>query len=141
MFKIFNLKNIKFLILIFGLVANLFFSWGNFCSAVPTEGPGTLLQNVQKESGYAEATEFSLSEIIGFIIYTILGLLGVIFLGLVVFAGYLWLTAGGDSKKVEEAQKYLKNGIIGLIIILAAAGITQFVLVNVLAIFYLSQPA
>ncbi|MBI5732117.1 MAG: hypothetical protein HY982_02030 [Candidatus Magasanikbacteria bacterium] len=57
-----------------------------------------------------------------------MGLLGVIFLALIVYAGFLWLTAGGDETKVKDAQKYMKNAVIGLIIVLASLGITAFIL-------------
>ncbi|MBI5732116.1 MAG: hypothetical protein HY982_02025, partial [Candidatus Magasanikbacteria bacterium] len=66
------------------------------------------------------------------IIFILLGVLGTVFLGLIVYAGYLWLTAGGEEEKIREAKKYLFNGVIGLIIILAAFGIT--ILVSVYAI-------
>jgi amino acid transporter len=56
-----------------------------------------------------------------------LGLLGTIFLVYIVYAGYLWMTAGGEEQQIEEAKKHLKNGIIGLIIILLAVSITLFV--------------
>lgn len=61
------------------------------------------------------------------LIKVLLGLLSVIFLGLVIFAGFLWMTSAGDTKKVEEAQKYLKNGVIGLVIVLAAYGIVLLI--------------
>ncbi len=57
-----------------------------------------------------------------------LSLLGMIFLGLVIYAGFLWMTAGGDTTKVEKAQNYLKNAVIGLIIILSSWAITRFIL-------------
>ena len=39
---------------------------------------------------------------IGTIISVFLGALGVIFLILVIYAGFLWMTAAGDAKKVEK---------------------------------------
>jgi len=56
-----------------------------------------------------------------------LGLLAVLFLAYIVYAGFLWMTAGGDEKKVEESKSHLKNGVIGLIIILSALSITLLV--------------
>lgn len=56
-----------------------------------------------------------------------LGLLGIIFVVLVVYAGYQWMTSGGDSSKIGEAKKRLTAGIIGLIIILASWGISTYV--------------
>lgn len=56
-----------------------------------------------------------------------LGLLSIIFLGYTVYAGYLWMTAGGEEEKTTQAKAHLRNGIIGLAIILSALGITLLV--------------
>jgi hypothetical protein len=60
------------------------------------------------------------------IIQTILGLLGIIFFGLIVYAGFLWMTAGGEDDKVTKAKTLLGQAIIGLAIILSAYSITLF---------------
>lgn len=62
------------------------------------------------------------------IIRIILGLMGIILVVLIVYAGFLWMTAAGDPKKVETAKKIITNAIIGLVIIMSAFGITQFIL-------------
>jgi len=103
---------------------------------------GTLpfLKKVGGKAGYARASELSVATTVGNIIYGTLGLLGVIFLVLTVYAGFLWLTAGGNEENVAKAQKYLKNGIIGIAIVLAAFSITAFVL-RVLIYSTLRAPA
>ena len=70
----------------------------------------------------------NLITLIGRIINIVLGTLGVILVGLIIYAGYLWMTAVGDSKKIDLAKKIIQNAIIGLAIILASFGIAQFVL-------------
>jgi len=57
-----------------------------------------------------------------------LGLLGIVAIVIVLWGGILWMTAGGDTDKVASAKKVLFSGIIGLIIILSAFAIAQFVL-------------
>ncbi len=57
-----------------------------------------------------------------------LSLLGMIFLGLVIYAGFIWMTSGGDTTKIEKAKNYLKNAVIGLVIILSSWAITRFIL-------------
>lgn len=69
-----------------------------------------------------------LLSIIGTIIKVFLGLLGIIFLIIMLYAGFLWMTAGGDGKQVERAKKLLINAVIGLVIILSAFAITSFIL-------------
>ena len=57
-----------------------------------------------------------------------MSVLGIIALAIVIYAGFLWMTAAGEEDKIEKAKKILKAGVIGLAIILASWGITVFVL-------------
>lgn len=66
--------------------------------------------------------------IIGKIIRAALGLLGIIALALIVYAGFIIMTSGGDEQKITEGKKILINATIGLVIILSALAIVQFVL-------------
>lgn len=66
-------------------------------------------------------------EVVANVISVFLGLLGIMFLALIVLAGYKWMMAQGDSSKVDEAKDQLRTSTIGLAIILAAWGITTFV--------------
>lgn len=68
-----------------------------------------------------------LTTIIGRIINVFLGALGVIFLILFIYAGFVWMTAGGDDKKVEKAKRILINATIGIVIVMMAYAITAFV--------------
>lgn len=62
------------------------------------------------------------------IIMVALQLLGVIALAIVVYAGFIWMTAGGNEEKITEAKKWLYAGIIGLALILSAYSIASFVI-------------
>jgi uncharacterized BrkB/YihY/UPF0761 family membrane protein len=66
------------------------------------------------------------------IISVFLGLLGIIFLALILLAGYKWMMAQGDESKITEAKEQLRTSVIGLAIILAAWGITMFVMNSIL---------
>lgn len=61
------------------------------------------------------------------IIRVILQMLGTIAIVINVYAGFIWMTAGGNEDKVAEAKKWITRGVIGLAIILAAYSITAFV--------------
>jgi len=73
-------------------------------------------------------TDTDLRITIGRIVQIFLGFLGVLAVILIIYAGFLWMTAGGDSGKVDKAKDYIKNAVIGMVIILAAYIITSFVL-------------
>lgn len=62
------------------------------------------------------------------IINVALGLLGIVALLLILYGGFLWMTAGGEAEQVEKAKRVLINSVIGLAIILSSFAISQFVL-------------
>lgn len=90
------------------------------------------LTNVGPKSGYSNATnEKSVAQISGTAIKAFLSLLGMIFVILMVLAGYHWMTAAGDEQKVEKAKSTIKQAIIGLVVVLGAYAITQYVIVRI----------
>lgn len=56
-----------------------------------------------------------------------LSFLGLIMVILIIYGGFRWMTAGGNEKNVDEAKQWIKNAIIGLIIILFSYIITYFI--------------
>jgi len=67
-------------------------------------------------------------DIVARIVRIILGFLGIVAVIIILLGGFKWMTAGGNEDKVSEARKLIVSGIIGLVIILAAFGIAQFVI-------------
>jgi hypothetical protein len=135
-------KNMKFifknLIKIFLLLAFLIgLSTPAVLAQQPASGQGlgllTSSSSPQTDALTASAgfdTNIELSNIIATVIEIALGLLGVIFIVLIVLSGYQWMTAGGNEDVISKAQSRIKNAIIGLVIVLAAYAITAFVFSN-----------
>jgi hypothetical protein len=70
------------------------------------------------------------AELIGLvfkIIRYLLGFLGVVAVIILIYGGFLWMTAKGDEERVRKAKKTIINGLIGLIIILLSYAIVSFV--------------
>lgn len=65
---------------------------------------------------------------VGTMINTALGVLGVIALGLILYAGGLWLTAAGNDEKVTDAKKIIRTTVIGIAIVALAYAITAFII-------------
>jgi type IV secretion system pilin len=61
------------------------------------------------------------------LIQYILGLLGIIFLVLIIWGGYDWMFSGGNEERVTKAKQKIKMAVNGLIIILAAYILTSFI--------------
>lgn len=62
------------------------------------------------------------------IVNVAMGFLGLIAVVIILLGGFKWMTAGGNEEKVSEAKKLLGQGVIGLLIVLAAWGIATFVI-------------
>jgi len=83
---------------------------------------------LQGSAGYDATT--TVGGVVAMVIKTFLALLGVIFVLLLVIAGFNWMTAAGDEEKINKAKDTIKAAVIGLIIIAAAYSITYFVFAN-----------
>ncbi len=94
-------------------------------------GTGTEYDTLNSKAGLNinNPTTFrSPGEVIYNVLSFLLGFLGVLCVVLFIYAGFLWMTAGGEDKKTEDAKKYMLNAVIGLAIILAAWMLTAFVI-------------
>lgn len=76
----------------------------------------------------ANSVENDLRTIIARIVKAFMTLLGTVAVLLIIYAGFLWMTAGGNEEQVTKAKKLILNATIGLIIILSAYAISAFVI-------------
>lgn len=67
------------------------------------------------------------------VIRAALGLLGIVAVALIIYAGYRWMTAGGNEEQIAEAKKIMVNAAIGLAIIFSAYAIVSFVISRLVA--------
>lgn len=86
----------------------------------------TKLQNAgELNAGYANT---DIAAVIGNVVLTLLTLLGVVFIVLIVYAGFRWMLAKGEDQKITEARNLIIHSIIGLLIVLAAYAISYFII-------------
>lgn len=69
--------------------------------------------------------------VVGRIINVSLTLLGTIAVALIVYAGFLWMTAAGNDDQITKARGIIYAAVIGLVIILSAYAITNFIIGNI----------
>ena len=75
-----------------------------------------------------DTTNADIPLLIGSIIRSLLGFVGVLFLVLTVYAGFLWMTSQGNEEQVSKAKNILKGATIGAILTFASYSIVNFVL-------------
>lgn len=73
-------------------------------------------------------TSKSIEATIGNVIKIVLSLIGILFLILIIIAGFQWMTAGGNEETVTKSKARIKNSASGLLIILGAYMVTYFIL-------------
>ncbi|PIS04864.1 MAG: hypothetical protein COT81_04385 [Candidatus Buchananbacteria bacterium CG10_big_fil_rev_8_21_14_0_10_42_9] len=55
-------------------------------------------------------------------------ILGVVFIILLIWAGFTWMTSAGDEDKIATAKKTISAAVIGLIIIFVSYALATFIL-------------
>ena len=93
---------------------------------------GTSVGTAGTSAGLSGASD--LPTIVGRGVGILLGILGIVFVVLVVYAGFLYMTAQGEETNVKKAKKLLTNAVIGLVLIVSAYAITQGVIDSLTAI-------
>jgi len=112
-----TLKNLIVFILLFSAVF--------FAQAVLAADFGTEAVNNGLEGTLSDSDPRSL---VGRIINIALGFLGVISIGIIIWGGFVWMMSNGEEEKISNAKKILRNGVIGLVIVLASWAIATFII-------------
>jgi hypothetical protein len=110
------------------LAAILLFGWSVLASPSPSDTFG-----LEPVGSNIVLGQQDIRVTIARIIRIALGLLGVVAVGITIYGGFLYMTASGVAEKVEKAKKLLIAAIIGLVIIISAFAITQFILNSLIA--------
>ncbi len=87
------------------------------------------LNETSEQIGYDRATRFnqSLPQTVGEFIQIFLSILGVLFLLLTIYGGFIWMMARGNEQEVEKAKRIIEHSTIGLLIIFGAYAITYYI--------------
>jgi len=107
------------------VIGSLFFSLA--ASAQGLKDAGTILKNIGGDNGEKLGVSGDLGSSIATVIKTVLALVGTIFLVLTIYAGIMWMTAGGNDEQVGKALNMIKAAVIGLVIVMSAYAVTYFV--------------
>jgi len=118
----------KKIIIIFTLSIFTIFIFGHTALADITEQiRKTINSSFADLPGYQEGStepEIVAGKAIGYL----LSLLGVLFILLIIYGGFMWMTAAGNEEKVATAKKIITTAAVGLAVVLTSALITYWVL-------------
>ncbi len=113
-----------FIIFVFGCV--LFFG-ANAVSAYNFKDDSGL-KATAGGAGYETGDTETVDSKIGFIVSSALSFLGVIFLVLMIYGGFLWMTAAGNEQQIGKARTLIAAAVVGLIVVVSAYAISYFVI-------------
>lgn len=102
-----------------------FITFTAFTAFIPVLAVDTGLDTTANQAGLHNP---DITQIIGNIVRVILGLLGIFFIILMIYGGFMRMTAQGDSGKISKSTGIITSAAIGVLIILASYAITAFVL-------------
>lgn len=88
---------------------------------------GAFFDNPQGGAAPSVAAQGTLGQNITLIINYFLGLLGLVAVGFLIYAGILMVTAGGNDEQVTKARKVIMYAVVGIVIILLSYTIVTFV--------------
>ncbi len=83
------------------------------------------------EKAEIKTSNTDLALLIGKFVAQLMSFVGVIFFVLMIYGGFLWMTAQGNEEQIKKAKSLITGAVIGIIIIFSAYAITSFVVTNV----------
>lgn len=120
------MNKVLYLVILFVVSFSVLLLQGSTAHAQLSTDMANQLKAAGMESGQASATGVPEDPrvIVMRIVRVALSFLGTVFLCLIIYAGFLWMTAGGNEENIEKAKKLLSRAVIGLVIILSSYSIT-----------------
>lgn len=132
-------KRRKFTTAAAGLVSSaLLWSFG-FAARAASLIEDTGLGSTARESGVP--TKTNLAGMIGRVIGGLATIMGSLFLALIIYGGFLYMTAQGNDEKIKKAKSVITGSIIGIIIIFSAYALVGFVINNIVTPAVTDAPA
>ncbi len=119
-----NFKTI-ILALVLGFILSIPFFNNALAYDDPVDGGIRIVDN------HSQLTNRDPRSVAGDFIMIALSFLGIIAIIVVIYAGFQWMTSGGNQERVSSAKKMLIAGLIGLLIILLSLAITRWLIFTV----------
>lgn len=110
------------------VIGGIIFSWFFLSYILVFPVLAVELQGLEKTAETARINRAGSNpvEAVTTIIQWVLSFVGVLFLILMIYGGFTWMTSNGNQESIQKAQKIVGSAVIGLVIVLSAYAITLF---------------
>lgn len=126
-----NMKKIIFFVLIITFNVQIANATGiNDAFKVHNGNNNDNLDAVAKTAQY-NTDQTSIVPVIQIVLKVFFSVLGIIFLSFTIYGGYKYMIAGGNEENIKIALDIIRQAIIGLIIIIGAYAISEFIVETV----------
>jgi len=134
-----NKNNIRTTILLMFLLftANLFMAGISLADTPPPTGKAGIYDKIKTDQldklgeiglpGEGDTQANDVLDRVAKIIKYVLGALVMLFMVLIIYAGFKWMTAGGNEDNINSAKKIMTSAIIGVVVILFSYALTVFI--------------
>ena len=125
--------NITKSLLIISLLGSLFLGIGQ-ASAVGLKDAFNIDSDSSDLKKFASSASYGTEQIqtpeyyLGIALKSLFSVLGIICIALIMYSGFVWMTAQGNEAKVQKAKENLIEVTIGLILIISGYALTTFLL-------------
>jgi len=96
------------------------------CSGSSSDGTKTLCDPLGNNN-----TTNNIQTLIGTIIKAVLGVVGSLALVMFIYGGLLWMTAAGNTERVEKGKKTIVWAVLGLVVIFTSYALVKFILLAI----------
>jgi hypothetical protein len=98
-------------------------------AADQSEGGPRITESVSLDDPLGGTTP---EQFIGQVIKSVLGVVGSLALVMFIYGGLVWMTAAGNSQKIDKGKSILTWATIGLVVIFASYALVNFVITDVI---------
>lgn len=118
-------KKITTLLLFIAILASFFVGSATLAqlSGQAKDGLNVTADQAEISKGDGGTPTIALANFFGRVVNYLFGVIGLIFVTIMLIGGYLWMAARGNEEKVSKAKIFLLNGFFGLLVIFIAYGL------------------
>ena len=116
-------KNIIFLVVLIAII----------CGAIYVTAPINAIEldpakNLSAAGEPGLQGKSNLPALVGMFINVFLSIIGIVFVALLIYGGFVYMTAAGEKERVTKGTNIIRQSVIGLVIVVSSYAISTFVI-------------
>lgn len=118
-------KNLHFIVLLTVILTLLMIAVAHPISASPFNNPliNGITNQLYNTNSVGDNPEDTFIYTLGSIVFMLLSFLGVMFIVLIMYGGFIWMNAKGNESDVQKAQHIIRDAVIGLVVLGSSYGV------------------